>query len=133
MDLYRYFHPHHNPRLRQVPLRLIELGELEQASIELKNALQSARIRAENAPVVGASAENINQLLIAVDYIIESLEAIVRAHPEDSLEVLEEMLKERKNAPGWETWSTLLRERLSLLQEQSARYQGAPRSKSTVE
>ena len=35
MDLYRYFHPHYNPRLRKVPLRLQELAELEQKQSEL--------------------------------------------------------------------------------------------------
>ncbi len=49
MDLYRYFHPHHNPRLLRTPLRLQELGELEQAASELKKAIRRAAIRSENA------------------------------------------------------------------------------------
>jgi len=102
---------------------MIEVGELEQASIELKNALQSACIRAENNPRGGATPENISQLLIAVDYIIESLDAIASGQSEDSLQTLRIMLEERRNAPGWETWSTLLRERLSLLEEQELRLQ----------
>lgn len=121
MDLYRYFHPHHNPRLRKTPLRLIELGELQQATVELKNALQSAFLRATNSPTTAVTPENVGQLLVALDYVIESLGTMGQHHPEDSIESLHEMLRERKNAPGWENWSTLLQERLLLLEEQNLR------------
>ncbi len=57
MDLYRYFHPHHNPRLLLVPLRLQELGELEQAAAELKKAVRRAAIRSENAAKQAATED----------------------------------------------------------------------------
>jgi hypothetical protein len=45
MDIYRYFHPHHNPRLRTTPIRLQELNELEEAARELRRAIERAGLR----------------------------------------------------------------------------------------
>lgn len=112
MDLYRYFHPHHNPRLRNVPLRLQELGELEQAAIELKRALERAELRAEITGIGGIKKEHFSDVLVAIDYIAESLSTLTRAHPGDSLETMNQLLKEREEAPGWENWVRLLRQRL---------------------
>ncbi len=115
MDLYRYFHPQHNPRLKKVPLRLIELGELEQASIELKNALTRAQLRTEHAPVGPINSEHFDDQIVAMNFVIESLETLGKAHPGDDSQTLLAMLQERAKAPGWENWTNLLRQRLELL------------------
>ncbi len=115
MELYRYFHPHHNPRLRSTQLRLQELSELEQAATELRNALKRAEVRAENAPVGGITGEHFSQIQVALDYVVESLNTLCQAHPGDEDRTLISMLEERKNAPGWENWSRLLSQRLEIL------------------
>ncbi len=112
MELYRYFHPHHNPRLRQVSLRLQELGELEQAAVELRSAVRRAEIRSELAPVGRIQKDHFSEILVALDYIVESLSTLGKAHPGDDLSTLNSLLLERKDAPGWENWARLLRQRL---------------------
>lgn len=113
MDLYRYFHPHHNPRLRIVPLRMQELGELEQAATELERALERAALRADNVPVGPISSEHFEQVLIAARYLVDSLKTLTRAHPGDTPEAMTKLLDERAEAPGWETWARLVRQRLN--------------------
>lgn len=115
MDLYRYFHPHHNPRLRNKPVRLQELRELEQSAIELHKALKRAEIRSAEAPIGGIQAEHFGEILRAMDYIVESLGTLCEAHPGDETEVMREMLHERSDAPGWENWARLLRQRLRIM------------------
>jgi len=134
MDLYRYFHPHHNPRLRKEPLRLQELSELEQAASELKKAVKRAEIRCQPTGEVtsepltstddtsasqdlgGIRQDHFSQILIALDYVAESLSTLTKAHPGDDDVMLSRILKERENAPGWENWCSLLEQRLSLSQ-----------------
>lgn len=112
MDLYRYFHPHHCPRLRSKPLRLQELGELEQAAAELRNALKRALIRAGAAPISEIRKEYISETLNTLNSVVDSLRVLCRDHPGDDDRTMWEMLQERKNAPGWESWSKLLEQRL---------------------
>ncbi len=119
MDLIRYFHPHHNPRLRSRELRMQEVSELEQAALELRKALRRAEIRSESAAEKNDTEtplrkEHFNQLLVAMDYIVESLGTLSQAHPGDETPALYQLLEERKDAPGWENWSRLLKERLEL-------------------
>jgi hypothetical protein len=120
MDLYRYFHPHHNPRLRNQPLRHQEVGELEQAAIELGKALERAELRQRLVPVEQIKTERFADLRSAVDFAVESLSAIAEAHPGDDESTMHDLLNERKNAPGWENWSRLLKERLRLLKQGNA-------------
>lgn len=117
MDLYRYFHPHHNPRLKHSPLRLVELSELLQASIELKRAVQRAEIRAGNAPCGAIESEHFDDALVALEYVVETLQTLARAHPGDHFDGMTQLLKERQHAPGWENWTRLLRERLNILEQ----------------
>ena len=117
MDLYRYFHPHHNPRLKQTPLRLQELAELGQAAVELKRALERAQIRAANRPSNELHGEHFGDMLTAMDYVVDSLMTLTNAHPEDNCEQMAQLLKERQNAPGWENWARLLRQRLDILDQ----------------
>ena len=117
VDLYRYFHPHHNPRLRSVPLRLQELGELEQAAKELKKAVKRAEIRSANAPAGPFRQEHFGEVIAALDFLVDSLSTLTNAHPGDSSKTMQDLLREREEAPGWENWSRLLRQRLELLRQ----------------
>lgn len=117
MDLYRYFHPHHNPRLKSVPLRMQELGELEQAATELKRALERAKIRLSTNEVAGIKEEHLLEILFAAEYISDSLNILLKAHPGDSSSDMKSLLLERQDSPGWENWARLLKQRLELLKE----------------
>jgi len=117
MDLYRYFHPHHNPRLKSTPLRQVELSELLQAAIELKRAVERAEIRTGNAPCGAIEKEHFGDALVALDYVVETLHILTRAHPGDHFDGMTQLLTERQNAPGWENWTKLLKERLSILEQ----------------
>ena len=117
MDLYRYFHPHHNPRLRNTPLRLQELGELTQAANELKRALERARLRSEDHPIGGIREEHFSDILVAMSYVAESLSTLTQAHPGDEHSDMFQLLRERQNAPGWENWSRLVQQRLNILDQ----------------
>lgn len=117
MDLYRYFHPHHNPRLRATPMRLQELAELEQAAIELGKALKRAQIRTSRAPIGPLNELSFSEALRAAQILVEQLSELTRAHPGDDRTTMKQLLRERKDAPGWETWTKLLRQRLELMQD----------------
>ncbi|MCB0322254.1 MAG: hypothetical protein KDD69_01740 [Bdellovibrionales bacterium] len=122
MDLYRYFHPHHNPRLRTVALRHQELGELEQAARELKNAIKRAEIRSANAGDQQAQsgipqAEQFSDVLAALEFVVTTLGSLTSAHPGDSRDTMQALLKERYDAPGWENWTRLLQQRLELVRQ----------------
>jgi hypothetical protein len=112
MDLFRYFHPHHNPRLRKVALRLQEVGELELAAKELARALKRAQIRVESSPST-ITVEQVGQVLAAVDAASEMLTSLIELHPGDTEQDMERMIEERQHISGWENWTTIVRERLS--------------------
>ncbi len=117
MDLYRYFHPHHNPRLRVTSMRLQELAELEQAAIELSRALKRAHIRSTNAPIAGICEDTFDKVLDAAQLLVSNLSNLTKSHPGDDLTTMKKLLKERRDAPGWETWTKLLRQRLEMMQD----------------
>ena len=112
MDLYRYFHPHHNPRLCKVPMRMQELSELAQAAIELRRAVIRAQIRVGNTEGLENAQEQFCEIRAALDFVADSLSQLTRLHPGDNEEMLRTMLAERHKAPGWENWSTLLQQHL---------------------
>jgi hypothetical protein len=112
MDLYRYFHPHHHPRLRKVSLRHQEIEELLQAAVELRRALGRARTRNEQVAVEGIEGEHFDQIFVAVDYVIDSLSQLSHAHPGDTLRTTLDLVEERKEIPGWEIWAELVKNRL---------------------
>jgi len=112
MDLFRYFHPHHNPRLRKVALRLQEVGELELAAKELARALKRAQIRVESS-LSTITVEQVGQVLAAVDAASEMLTSLIELHPGDTEQDMERMIEERQHISGWENWTTIVRERLS--------------------
>ena len=119
MDLYRYFHPHHNPRLREKSIRMQELSELEQASQELKKAIKRAEIRTDesNNEVGGIKKDHFTQILVALDYVVDSLGVLTKAHPGDDVDAMKSLLEERNEAPGWENWSRLLKQRLEIIEK----------------
>ncbi|MCB0329517.1 MAG: hypothetical protein KDD70_07635 [Bdellovibrionales bacterium] len=113
MDIYRYFHPHHNPRLFSTPLRQQELSELEQASSELRKALERARLRTERAPAGRILPSHFDDLLKAVRFLESSLQTLCDAHEGDSTDVLEELVEERVSLRGWEAWTRIVMEQLA--------------------
>lgn len=121
MDLFRYFHPHHNPRLRKVPPRLQELGELELAAKELLRALQRTQIRSSTAADPKVQLE-LDEALLGMSMVVKALGELVQAHPGDSAETVATLIEERKSIPGWENWARIVRERLenSLIERRAA-------------
>lgn len=115
MDLYRFFHPHHNPRLRNKPIRLQELSELELAAKELLRAMDRASIRISSSEKKFIPADLIQASSEAIELASELLHQIVDLQPEDTEEEMLELLEERKLAPGWEAWCKLLSERIEML------------------
>ena len=113
MDIYRFFHPHHNPRLHSTPLRQQELGELEQAASELTKALERAQKRCGRSPTPPIMAEHFTDLLKAMRFVMNSLQTICDAHHGDSEQDLAALVQERSAQSGWETWTKLISEQLT--------------------
>jgi hypothetical protein len=112
MDIYRFFHPHHNPRLNRTKLRQQELSELEQSASELRKALERAQQRAEKKPVAPIMPEHFTDLIKAVKFIEASLQTLVDVHPGDTEQDLTDLINERSGFSGWENWTSLLSEHL---------------------
>lgn len=112
MDIYRFFHPHHNPRLNRTKLRQQELSELEQACAELRKALERAQQRAEKKAVAPIMPEHFIDLIKALRFVESSMQTIVDAHPGDSEQDLIDLIQERSGFSGWENWTSLLAEHL---------------------
>lgn len=113
MDIYRFFHPHHNPRLISTPLRQIELIELEQASAELKKAILRAKTRLEKIATPPLLPSHFNDIIRAMDFVNTSMQTLCDAHPGDSEADLSQLVQERASFAGWETWASLLEQQLS--------------------
>lgn len=113
MDIYRFFHPHHNPRLHSTPLRQQELGELEQAASELCKALVRAQRRLERKPVAPIMPVHFDDLLKAMNFVVSSLQTLCDSHPGDDLETLADLVRERSQFSGWESWTALLAEQMT--------------------
>lgn len=117
MDLYRYFHPHHNPRLRAVAIRLQELIELRSGAIELRHAVSSSLRR-------DPESERLKRVKVLLAEVIEELNKATDAHPGDSYDTLLQLMRERRKAPGWENWVSLLESSLELMEEKLKRRVG---------
>ncbi len=113
MDIYRFFHPHHNPRLHSTPLRQQELSELEQAASELRKALERAQLRTVRKSCAPILPDHFNDLLKAIRFVENSLQTLCDAHPGDSRYVLLDLIEERSDLSGWETWTNLVMEQLA--------------------
>lgn len=119
MDIYRFFHPHHNPRLISTPVRQIELVELEQAASELKKAISRAQSRMEKKPVSPIMPSHFIDIIKAMDFVARSIQTLCDAHPGDSQSELVELVSERTGCNGWETWATLLQEQLETVENET--------------
>lgn len=117
MDIYWFFHPHHNPRLHNTPLRQQELGELEQAGAELLKSIMRAKHRTERNPVDPIEASHFDEVILAARFIVDSLKRLADAHPGDDKFALIDLMKERSKFSGWEAWSTLVKEQVSKTEE----------------
>lgn len=133
MDIYRYFHPHHNPRLFSTPLRQQELSELEQAASELRKALERARLRTERAPAGRILPSHFTDLLKAVAFLESSLQTLCDAHEGDESYVLEELVEERAGLRGWEAWTRIVMEQLASEQNNSSLAASRDGTRSSVE
>jgi len=116
MDIYRFFHPHHNPRLISTPMRQVELIELEQAASELKKALIRAQIRIEKKPVSPILPSHFTDIIKAMDFVNRSLQTLCDAHPGDSETELAGLVAERSSFSGWENWASLVEQQLNVNQ-----------------
>lgn len=117
MDIYRFFHPHHNPRLHSTPVRQQELGELEQAAAELRKSLERAKKRAERRPSPPILPEHYTDIIKAARFVEVSLRTLYAAHPGDSKMTLLDIIAERSEFAGWESWASLLREQLGCFEK----------------
>lgn len=113
MDIYRFFHPHHNPRLHSSPLRQQELSELEQVASELHKALIRAQSRAKRSAKAPIMPELFEDIIKAARFIDFSLQTLCDAHPGDSFDELGSLMNERSGFLGWESWRAVLSEQLS--------------------
>jgi predicted nuclease with TOPRIM domain len=118
MDIYRFFHPHHNPRLLGTPLRQQELGELEQAASELLRALKRAQLRCQKQEQ-SAQVQQLSEPIQALQFTVNRLAELCDKHPGDSLEDLYDLISERGDTTGWANWSELVREQLAYQGEQN--------------
>lgn len=114
MDIYRFFHPHHNPRLHSTPLRQQELSELEQAASELRKALERAQSRTMRKPAGAILPGHFTDMIKAMRFVEYSLQTLCDAHPGDAHSVLLDLVNERSSFSGWETWTSLLKEQLAM-------------------
>ena len=108
MDIYRYFHPHHNPRLYGKAVRLQELYELEQAAAELRKALARARKRTERKGFSEIGKRNFDDVIEAARFLQKEIKALCQVHPGDTEAELLEVAHERSNLVGWNNWSELV-------------------------
>jgi len=112
VDIYRFFHPHHNPRLLKRALRQQELSELEQAVSEMRKALERCQTRAFRQPVGRIMGEHFADVIKAMRFVENSLQTLCDAHPGDTRADLQDLIQERLGSIGWEKWSELIREQL---------------------
>ena len=117
MDIYRFFHPHHNPRLHNSKLRQQELSELEQAASELRKALERAKQRMVRRPVSRILPEHFTDIMKAIRFVELSLQTLCDAHPGDSEADMLELIRERSEFTGWESWTALVTEQTKYLND----------------
>ena len=123
MDIYRFFHPHHNPRLHSTPLRQQELIELEQAASELRKALERARKRTVRRAPGRIVPEHFDDIIKALVFVESSLQTLSDAHPGDNINALIEILNERASFSGGEAWTSVLKEQIdcNILEHETSR------------
>ena len=127
MDLFRYFKPHHNPKLHDIPPRSQEFYELLQAAKEFNLAVQRAQIRIEASSKIRTDnlikiidhdtnqriKVELDNCVLSLNFIESAMLKIIESIPSDSLDDLHDMIQEREGLTGWENWVLLLRESLA--------------------
>lgn len=113
MDIYRFFHPHHNPRLLGTAIRQQEISELEQAGAELLKAVRRAQQRSTRRCAGPILPQHFTDIVKALQFVVSSLSTLCDAHPGDTLEELSDLISERADLPGWANWTNLVREQIS--------------------
>jgi hypothetical protein len=113
MDIYRFFHPHHNPRLVNTALRYTELSELLQAATELRKALERAQQRTGRRARPPILPEHFSDVIKASRFLEASMQTLCEVHPGDAENELEELAQERSSASGWEAWTRNVQSSLS--------------------
>lgn len=121
MDIYRFFHPHHNPRLHSTPLRQQEISELEQAASELLKALERAKQRTKRRTTPPILPEHFLDVIKAMRFVESSLQTLCDAHPGDTPEAIQELILERSQMSGWEAWTSLVNQQIQYSQDQDAK------------
>lgn len=114
MDIYRFFHPHHNPKLHSTPLRQQELSELLQVASELFKALSRGKMRTLRQTVGNLSSQEFDPAIEALKDVIVSLQTLIDLHPGDSRDALADLISERAQMSGWDNWTRLLGEQLRI-------------------
>lgn len=117
MDIYRFFHPHHNPRLHSTPLRQQELSELEQAASELRKALERAGHRTTRRPVAPIMPEHFADIIKAIIFVEKSLQTLCDAHPGDCQSSQRDLINERSSLSGWESWASLFSQQVETVED----------------
>jgi hypothetical protein len=118
MDIYRFFHPHHNPKLHNTAIRQQELGELEHAASELRKAIERAQQRSKRKASPPILPEHYNDIIKAAHFVEVSLRTLYNAHPGDQTEDLVQMIEERSSMFGWKNWAGLLKEQLGFYENE---------------
>ena len=110
MHIYRFFHPHYNPRLLNRALRGIEISELYQAASELRKALSRSLIRTQRNPEPQINTVKLQETAAILELAEKKLLELYNEHEGDSQADIDALAKERAAMHGWETWTQLVRE-----------------------
>jgi hypothetical protein len=105
MDIYRFFHPHHNPRLVNTALRYTELSELLQAAVELRKALERAQQRTTRQAIPPILSEYFTDIIKVERYMEKSLQIFCEMLPGDSEGELQRVASERSFSSCWVAWT----------------------------
>lgn len=114
MDIYRFFHPHHNPRLYSAPIRQQELSELLQVATELLKAVERSKSRVKRYPLKNLNEVEFEPSIDALKDVLILLQTLIDLHPGDSREDLADLISERAQMTGWDNWTRLLGEQLHI-------------------
>ena len=86
------------------------MSELEQAASELRKALERARQRVTRRPVSRILPEHFLDIMKAIRFVEISLQTLCDAHPGDSETEMSELIQERSQFTGWESWTSLVKD-----------------------
>jgi hypothetical protein len=103
-------------------MRQQEFAELFQAALELTRASKRALLRTEQLELANKTTKTENptpssklrEAIEAMQFTVDVLHEVAKDYPEDNISTMKQLLQERKNAPGWETWGQLLKQRVKI-------------------